>query len=172
MKEWLKGAGGGLIVYVVIFSMGSTLGQFHTWLVALVIIIVAASFYIPYQLTHGDFKSQFMGGLCSIIVLVIGFKIHQNHLNQMRVHAEEICGVVANQKLDTVGIIPTIMSFNRRELYQYFVFGSEQGVQRFRKQRHPPDEREAVCIRYVQPKHSWIYSENIILEIRSNPNVS
>ena len=168
MQEWLKGTGFGLVIYVIIFSMGSTLGLFHTWVVASIIIIVTASFYIPYQLIQAEFLSYFWGIVSLIVVLFIGFKSHQTHLDQIKVYTEEICGSVANRKLDDVGIVSSMMPIQRSKLYQFDVLGGEQGVQRFRKEVNAPRDGASVCVSYIRPKHSWMYSQNIVLKISSD----
>ena len=162
MKHWLYSIVPTLIMIVLIVQLDSFLGLLHFWALVLLVIVILASYYIPYKLIEGEDRSSFYAFVCCIFVLYCAFKLDQHHRSGLKNEMQEICGLVANRMDDD---LPRVLWRKSPHLYQFDILAGEQGIIHFRKKSHAPRNGEAVCVQYVDGRRSWLYAEHMIFLI-------
>lgn len=163
MKHWIYSIAPTIIIAFLIINFDSELGLLHTWVVIFFVIAVLASYYIPYQLVEGEVRSSFYAMLCCGMVLFCAYKFDQLHKSGLNSYKQEVCGVVANRKNDAL----TRKSRKREKLYRFDLLAGHQGIEHFRKKTHVPWDGKNVCVTYIDQKHSWLYAEHLIVDLRT-----
>lgn len=84
MKHWLYSIAPTIIIIVLIVHLDSFLGLLYLWALVLFVIVVLASYYIPYKLIEGEDCSSFYAFLCCLFYDLLKIQL----LNQ----TNEKCG--------------------------------------------------------------------------------
>ena len=166
MKSWLLSLLPFIIFTFLYASFQSSLGLLQPFVIFIFLIVGLASYYIPYQLIEGEFRSTFYACVCLILFIAISYKIDNHIVESARPVAKTICGNIANKQLDQIDL----PSYKRKrlKLYQFDVVSDEQGIQHFRKEHFVQSNGASICVTYIDQKDLWLYAEHKILNIKNH----